>query len=359
MKNKIAIIDITSRTLPYDYCYIKSLSLNYDVDFYCSQSKFNNNFLDEIKKIDNVNVIEVNVKKNNPVIMIFTYVMAVLKILLFSKKYNYINVQWLVVPYLDLLIYSFVRKKIVFTIHNSTPHEAKPGRYLPFIIGSKIFSKLIFASESEKNVFENSYNPSGLKLFCLPHGEMPIIPGQDRVKPKRSRIKKVVFWGNVKDYKGVDFLADNVSTVRSLDLNLEVWGKFDKSLTHIKDKLVDQNVKVVDRFISNEDVDALLKLDDIALVFPYKSATQSGVLYTALYYNVPMLSTRTGDNYEYISSYLFEELTFSYGNANEFRKSLEFLISNSSEVSLKMEFSREKFRWNYPKEYLDKVFGGK
>lgn len=357
MKNKIAIIDITSRALPYDYCYIKSICSNYDVDFYCSQSRFNNNFLDEIKRIDNVNVIEVKIKKNNPITMIFSYFMAVLKVLLFSKKYSYINLQWLVVPYLDLLMYSFARNKLIFTIHNSKPHNVKSGRYIPFIIASKIFRKLIFVSESEKSVFQNLYNPSGFKIYCLPHGEMPIIPGKERVKPKRSRIKRIIFWGNVKDYKGVDFLADNLSTIRDLKLNLEVWGKFDISLIDIKNKLIDQDVKVVDKFISNEDVEYLLMSDDIALVFPYKNATQSGVLYTALYYNVPILSTKTGDNYEYISSYLFDDLTFSYANAKEFHNSLEFLISNSSKILVKMELSRDKFRWNYQTKYLNQIFG--
>jgi hypothetical protein len=58
---KIAIIDPSSYTLPYDYYYLKEISKYYKIDFYYSKTQYNYETINQINDTDNIKLIEYNI----------------------------------------------------------------------------------------------------------------------------------------------------------------------------------------------------------------------------------------------------------------------------------------------------------
>ncbi len=56
MKQKIAIIDPSSYTLPYDFYYIREIAKTVEVDFYCSTNPFNWEYAEMLNEFSNVTV---------------------------------------------------------------------------------------------------------------------------------------------------------------------------------------------------------------------------------------------------------------------------------------------------------------
>ncbi|HFN5758622.1 TPA: hypothetical protein ACHFML_004596, partial [Escherichia coli] len=89
MRKKIAIIDPASYALPYDYFYIKSLCTYYDIDFYCSHTKYNPEYIEKIKSLDGVNVYLFNVSNTNKFVGTINYLR--LLFFVFINKYLAVN----------------------------------------------------------------------------------------------------------------------------------------------------------------------------------------------------------------------------------------------------------------------------
>ena len=105
----------------------------------------------------------------------------------------------------------------------------------------------------------------------------------------------LLFFGLIREYKGLDTLLEAWKRVRRDGLKLIVAGEFYES----KDKylpLLEQlgdSVVLHDRFVADEDVKYYFSAVD-ALVLPYKTATQSGVTQIAYNFSTPMIVTEVG-----------------------------------------------------------------
>jgi glycosyltransferase involved in cell wall biosynthesis len=110
-----------------------------------------------------------------------------------------------------------------------------------------------------------------------------------------------LFFGIVRDYKGLDILLDAWKIIKErgegMGRKLIVAGEFyynkDSYLTQIAANGLADDVILHDRFIRDEDVKYYFSAADI-LIQPYKSATQSGVTQIAYNFGVPMIVTRVG-----------------------------------------------------------------
>ena len=109
----------------------------------------------------------------------------------------------------------------------------------------------------------------------------------------------ILFFGLVREYKGLDLLLKAMSDKRldNYPLRLIVAGEFyDKKEPYlqmidnygIKDKVI-----ICDKYIPDDEVKNFFNLADM-VVQPYKSATQSGVTQVAYHFEKPMLVTDVG-----------------------------------------------------------------
>lgn len=99
----------------------------------------------------------------------------------------------------------------------------------------------------------------------------------------------ILFFGRIEKYKGVDILYKSFSANSELRKNysLVVAGKGDLGIDGIEK---DKNVLLIQRYIKDSEV-AYLYQNAACVVYPYISATQSGVLSLAYYFETPVLAS--------------------------------------------------------------------
>ena len=106
-----------------------------------------------------------------------------------------------------------------------------------------------------------------------------------------------LFFGLIRDYKGLDMLLRAWAKWMPDDRKLLVAGEFytsRESYVALIDELgLKDRVVLHDRFIADEDVCCYFSVAD-SLVLPYRSATQSGVTQIAYNFSLPMLVTNVG-----------------------------------------------------------------
>ncbi|EFI70857.1 MULTISPECIES: glycosyltransferase family 4 protein [Segatella] len=123
---------------------------------------------------------------------------------------------------------------------------------------------------------------------------------------------KLLFFGSIHLYKGLDLLIQNIETLYDRgcrNLTLTIAGKgpdWDLCSKYIRHKdLYNLNI----RFVDNSEIPDLFSTHHL-LVLPYRDATQSGPLLTALYYGLPIIAPNFGcfaETYDDKSGFLYSQ----------------------------------------------------
>jgi glycosyltransferase involved in cell wall biosynthesis len=105
----------------------------------------------------------------------------------------------------------------------------------------------------------------------------------------------LLFFGLIRDYKGLDLLLEAFEKIEDKELRLLVAGEFynDKEQYRAVLDRLGERVVLHEGFVKDEDVCNYFSVAD-ALVLPYRTATQSGVTQIAYNFSVPMVVTRVG-----------------------------------------------------------------
>lgn len=114
--------------------------------------------------------------------------------------------------------------------------------------------------------------------------------------PEGGRI--VLFFGLIRDYKGLDLLIDAFGELKTQpDIKLVIAGEFYKDkqpyLDLIKKYGIEEQVILHGNFIATEDVKLYFSAADL-VALPYRDATQSGVTQVSFHFEVPTLVTNVG-----------------------------------------------------------------
>ena len=110
-------------------------------------------------------------------------------------------------------------------------------------------------------------------------------------------VNYTLFFGLIRDYKGLDMLLKAWAKWRPEGRRLLVAGEFytakEPYLELIKELQLQDDVVLHDWFVADDDVRHYFSVAD-GLVLPYRTATQSGVTQIAYNFSLPMLVTRVG-----------------------------------------------------------------
>lgn len=115
--------------------------------------------------------------------------------------------------------------------------------------------------------------------------------------------KVILFFGFIRDYKGLDLLIDALSKLNDdyvLVIAGEVYGTFDQYKEQIDRLSVRNRIVLHVRYISDNEVPLFFSAADVCIL-PYKSATQSGITSIAYHFDLPIIATNTGGLAETIS----------------------------------------------------------
>jgi len=207
------------------------------------------------------------------------------------------------------LIKSNGHTKIVTVIDNIIPHEKRPGDK---ILAQYFVNSVHGLVAMSRSVLEEIklFDKEKPRVFC-PHPlydnfGQPVSKETARLALKlEPKENYVLFFGFIRDYKGLDILLDAFATpqLRNSNIKLLVAGEFytdDKPyLEQISRlKLADKVVLHTD-FIPDSEVYRYFCAADL-IAQPYKSATQSGVSQIAYHFDKPMVITNVGGLGEFV-----------------------------------------------------------
>jgi len=109
--------------------------------------------------------------------------------------------------------------------------------------------------------------------------------------------KHLLFFGLIRDYKGLDLLLEAMPLLEKKDITLIIAGEYyanRSSYSSIIEKhQLTSRIIEINSFIPNNEVKYYFCAYDL-VVQPYKSATQSGVTQIAYHFNKPMIVTNVG-----------------------------------------------------------------
>lgn len=126
-----------------------------------------------------------------------------------------------------------------------------------------------------------------------------------RQELRLSEKKVLLFFGFVREYKGLSYLLDAMTTLPAdQGYHLVVVGEFyddREGYRQALDALSSRGqITLVDRYVPNEEVPKYFVAADLVMV-PYLSATQSGVIQMAYGFRRPVVATRVGGIPEVVS----------------------------------------------------------
>lgn len=186
---------------------------------------------------------------------------------------------------------------------NIIPHEHRPG--------DKIFTKYYVGANDGFIVMSRSVGDD-LRQFTktkpfrfVPHPIYDIygkLTSRDEALEflgleKTSRY--LLFFGFIRDYKGLDLLLDAMADerLRQMNLKLIVAGEFYGNEETYQEQIsrlgIENQLVMRTEYIANEDVRHYFGAADL-VVQPYRSATQSGISQMAYHFEKPMVVTKVG-----------------------------------------------------------------
>lgn len=168
---------------------------------------------------------------------------------------------------------------------------------------------------------------------------------QGKVIPEEmKKLKKpyILFFGRIEKYKGVDNLYKAFSANSELNKNytLVIAGKGQLGVDGIAG---DKNVLLIQRYIMDSEVAYLYK-NAACVVYPYISATQSGVLSLAYYFGTPVLASDV-PFFKNIIAPSQAGLLFELGNIKQLESQLIRILT--TDVSDIKDREKEYYRTNY------------
>jgi glycosyltransferase involved in cell wall biosynthesis len=209
-----------------------------------------------------------------------------------------------------LAFYKALGKRVVLTVHNVNRKE-RDGKHDPL---NRWSLKFLYRNVDHIFVHTRQMKAELLTEFRVPEERITVIPfgansftfrtgltrqgARERLGlPSGERV--LLFFGNIAPYKGLDLLVDALEVTPGC--RLVIAGPVKKGFEAywqgvsraIQSKGLSGRVIKAVTFIPDEDVEVYFKAADV-LILPYKTISQSGVLFLSYDFGLPVIATGVG-----------------------------------------------------------------
>jgi len=238
--------------------------------------------------------------------------------------------------------------KVISIVHNAVPHEK--GR-MDKSLSNYFFKRnkyCIALSEAVQKDIAESYPKVNVKVLHHPtynhFGELVKKDIALDFLKLDSKVKYLLFFGLIRDYKGLDLLLKSMPLIDE-DIHLvvagEVYGEFNKYQEIIDKNELSERVHLHLKYIPDNEVKYYFSIAE-SVVLPYKSATQSGIIAVAKHFHIPVVTTNVGGLSEFIK-HPSEGCVVQNNSPEEIAKGIKKVISNKSEAEIEL---REDNSWD-------------
>lgn len=237
-------------------------------------------------------------------------------------------------------------------IDNAIPHEKRFG---DSALTSYFFSSIEHAIVLSQKVFTDvkSIRPNLPITLC----EHPLYDqfgeSLDKQQSKQhfnipSDKKVLLFFGFIRDYKGLDILLHSIRQLPEeyhLLIAGEVYGSFENYEKLIQEHSLHSRCTVEVRYIDDKEVPLFFSAAD-AVILPYKTGTQSGIISIAYHFTVPVVATDVGGLAEMIVPYE-TGVVVSSPTPQDIAKGITTLFENYMHHCDGIARYKETHTWNY------------
>lgn len=254
---------------------------------------------------------------------------------------------------------------IIAVVDNVFPHEKRFGdNMLTRFFMNSIDGAVVLSDVVQKDVAEFR---NDIPVCVTPHPLFDTYGKKLNRGEALSALKLdpdnsyLLFFGIIRNYKGLDILIKAFSDerLRGKNLKLIVAGEFYENEAHyralVKESGLEKDVIFYDHFINDADVRLFFSGADL-VVQPYKSATQSGVTQIAFHFDKPMLVTDVGGLKEIVThekcGYVVQPEPKTIADAI-----IDYFDNNrKNEFSECVRKEKERFSWSKMTDAVTEVF---
>lgn len=197
--------------------------------------------------------------------------------------------------------------KIVFSLHDVLPFEESKSLKKILTMFYGLADSFIVGNELEKEKLQKYFNVSEKKIHIVYHGIYNLFDKNHFTKSlSRSYLgipenkKVVLFFGFLRDHKGMDILIRAAKKMRKAEPNVCIYVA--SALKYSSPDLINQYLYLIKKmqledifmlnlkYLESRDIEPVFKAADV-VVLPYGKVSQSGVLMMAMGFKKPVVIT--------------------------------------------------------------------
>jgi glycosyltransferase involved in cell wall biosynthesis len=181
----------------------------------------------------------------------------------------------------------------LLTVHDAMRHPGEGNAVRDWLLRSDIKAAdgVLTLTESVRQAVIAKYSFPAERTWTAPHGHFSY-GGTTRVRElPLNRPLRLLFFGRILAYKGLDLLLEAIPLVRGAGcaVELEIWG--DGNLQPYARQLAQlDGVRIENRWIKESEVPGVLARVDVS-VLPYREASQSGIIPLMFAAGIPVVVT--------------------------------------------------------------------
>jgi len=195
--------------------------------------------------------------------------------------------------------------RYVLTVHDTEPHDrGNEQSRQAFVVAFGYASHLIVHSKRLVGLLAARLPGRGSDITFMEHGLEPWAGAADLPPYRHGRPVKILLFGVLQRYKGLDILLDALDGI-AMSFELVVAGRCsDNALrAELSARIAGHPqagaIRWRDGYVAEQDVPGLFIGADM-LVLPYRRIDQSGVLFQAYRFGLPVVATKVGAFEDYV-----------------------------------------------------------
>ncbi|MCX7715407.1 MAG: glycosyltransferase family 4 protein [Clostridia bacterium] len=233
-------------------------------------------------------------------------------------------------PWTRMVNSIFGHSKKIVTVHDPKPHSGSSILFDMFCRKTAVEADdIVILSEAFRDYSIRHFKKDADHVHVVPHGIF------DYYKEVENDNKSFIydenkinflFFGRITKYKGIHILAKAYEKMQNDNVTLTIVGSGDFS-EYAKEYEGLKNVRVINRWIEDDEVGSFFRGKNIVTVLPYIDATQSGVIPIAMEYRSLVIASNTGGLSEQVkhgeTGYLF-----CAGDENALYETMKYVAEN-------------------------------
>lgn len=276
-----------------------------------------------------------------------SYCSSLLKLMrqIMHVKPEIIHIQWLRQLSIDTWLLKWMQRqgcKVILTAHNVLPHNSGDKYKTQYAKYYNLVDHIIVHTDKSKFELIKEFDLNPNKISVIFHGVLDYGLNESGIKNSMKQLTedfqlsgKTVFgiYGEQSYYKGTDIIVDvwaNTPELRDNPNCVLILGGKNAGVNYEKIQAF-SNVIVIDQRISDDDFNALLRLTSV-LLLPYRTISQSGLLFSGIANSTPILVSDAGGLAEPLK---FAKIGWEIGTATfeNLQKKMKDLILNPYEIN--------------------------